>query len=89
MILKALLKKVIQYVEANPTEFGCVLIMQCVQHTDLNLTEFVMRLDYRDVDILRDYVPNAFPKKLRYPTQLKVHQNSLGAWRVDPMENRN
>lgn len=89
MLLKALLKKVVRYVEANPNEHGCILILRCAKHTDLSLTEFVMRLDCRDIGILRDYVPNAFPKKLRYPVALRVHQNGLGVWRVDPKENNN
>jgi hypothetical protein len=90
MLLKSILKKIVQYIDANPDEFGCKHIKYCVQManeangSERSIEEFITTLDPRDIGVLRDYVPKAFPRHLRPPVELQVYQNNLGAWRVDP-----
>lgn len=88
MILKAILKKAIRYVDENPDVHGSGLIKYAAQQQNMSVEDFLMKLDVRDVGILRDYLPQAFPKHLRHPIELKVHKNIHGAWRVDPVERR-
>jgi hypothetical protein len=84
MLLKSILNKVIRYVSEHPTDEGCIRIRQCVQQSNRTLDEFIYALDMREIGLLRDLVPLAFPRHLRPPVELVLFQNNLGAWRLDP-----
>lgn len=86
MIFKALLRHAIQYVNAHPDEHGSQLIKYAAEKSNMSVEEFLLKLDIRDVGILRDYLPKAFPRRMRVPAELKAYQNNLGAWCVENVE---
>lgn len=81
MILKSIHHMVIDYVKKHPEEFGCVHLMRCSELLEKPLDKMILESDPEDVHVLRDLLPNAFPKKYRTGT-LKLSQNIHGAWRI-------
>lgn len=87
MLMKVLLKKVADYVEANPDEHGYQILVVGATHVHKTVRHMIETIDVRDIGVLRDFVPQAFPRKLRVG-ELWVHQNIHGLWRVDLMSDK-
>jgi hypothetical protein len=85
MLLKTLLQKAIDYVEAHPIDTGSLIIKVEASLAGLSPEQFINRLDVRNLGTLRAVVPQAFPKKLR-TGPIEARKNIHGAWRIDPKE---
>lgn len=85
MILKALIHKIISYIHQHPDEHGSRFLLHCAKHNGKDLTSYMNGLPAYAFIEVRDYVPKAFPKKLRHG-HLVARKNTLGAWKIDPAE---
>lgn len=82
MLLKTLLQKAIDYVDANPIDTGSLIIKIEASNMEMTVDQFINRLDVRNIGTLRAVVPQAFPKKLR-AGEIEARKNIHGAWRID------
>lgn len=83
MLLKALIRHVVHYVKTHPDEHGSRCLLLGAEAIHMSLEEMLTHVKPQGVYILRDFVPLAFPKKLRQG-DLRISKNILGAWRVEP-----
>lgn len=84
MLWTTLVQKVRDYVRDNlddeivrSLQIGCKLAGKTPD-------EAILAVDIRNVQLLRDFFPLAFPRKLR-TGRLVASQNIHGKWRVDPV----
>lgn len=84
MILNALFQKIVFHIKQHPDEFGSRFLIECATRMDKSIEDYVLSLPVSAITQVRDYVPQAFPRKLR-KMPLQVKKNNLGAWRVDPV----
>lgn len=82
MLLKVLLRKVVEYIDVHPVETGCLIVKIEASRHNMDHEEFVTKIDLRHIGVLRELVPKAFPLGLRYGV-LDISQNIHGAWRVE------
>lgn len=85
MLLKTLLNNVVKYIDNHPEQSAVLFFKLLCLEQGREVKQTVLSLDLDSVADLRKLLPGAFPRKLRHKP-LVVHQNSIGAWRVDVCE---
>jgi hypothetical protein len=83
MLMTTLLKKAFEFVQEFPGHEGSHQIEVAAVEAGKTICQYLKSLDVRKIGVLRDLIPEAFPKKLR-KGELVVSQNIHDAWRVDP-----
>lgn len=82
MLWKALKNKIVQFVDQNPDHKGAQDIKTVAEGMRKTVPEILENYDVRNIGLLRDLVPEAFPKKMRQGP-LVACTNIYQAWRVN------
>lgn len=87
MLWNTLIKQITFWVGLHPEHPGAAVILQQAQAAGVQFDVYLKDLDIRKVGVLRELVPEAFPKPLRNRDRLFVlKENIHGKWRVDLQE---
>lgn len=87
MLWKTLKGKAYKFVLDYPDHPMSLNIYAQAKEARMLTQKYLLGLGTGDIEMLRQLLPKVFPKKLRKGA-LVISKNSLGAWRVDPMDQK-